>query len=43
VSRLHLDDPDLMHAVSRFKALHVRGPKVAVITGDANRAVPFVS
>jgi three-Cys-motif partner protein len=42
VSQLHLDDPDLMHAVADFKALQVHGPKVAVITGDANRAVPFV-
>ncbi len=42
VSQLHLDDPDLMQAVADFKALQVHGPKVAVITGDANRAVPFV-
>lgn len=42
VSRLHLDDPDLMRAVAEFKALQVRRPKVAIITGDANRAVPFV-
>lgn len=42
VSQLHLDDPDLMHAVADFKALQVHGPKVAVISGDANRAVPVV-
>lgn len=42
VSRVHLDDPELMQAVSNFKALEVPKPKVAVITGDANRAVPFV-
>jgi three-Cys-motif partner protein len=42
VSLLNLDDPNLMHEVASFKALDVRGPKVAVLTGDANRAVPFV-
>jgi three-Cys-motif partner protein len=31
-----------MRAAGRFKALEVKGPKCAVITGDANRAVPMV-
>jgi len=42
VARLNLADPDVMHAAREFKALQTSGPKVAVITGDANHAVPIV-
>ena len=40
--RLSVDDPDIMHQAREFKAQNVRGPKCAVLTGDANRAVPIV-
>lgn len=42
VARLDLADPDVMHAARAFKAVQTDGPKVAVITGDANQAVPVV-
>lgn len=42
VARLNLSDPDLMHAAREFKAVQTGGPKVAIITGDANLAVPIV-
>lgn len=42
VARLSLDDPEIMRAALAFKGVSVHGPKVAVITGDANRAVPIV-
>lgn len=40
--RLSLEDPDVMNSARGFKALSVSGPKCAVITGNANRAVPVV-
>jgi len=40
--RLDLADPDVMRVARDFKALTVDGPKCAVITGDANTAVPIV-
>lgn len=40
--RVSLADPDVMRAARDFKALSVDGPKCAVITGDANAAVPIV-
>jgi three-Cys-motif partner protein len=39
VARLSLSDPDVLDAAREFKTLQTSGPKVAVITGDANRAV----
>jgi three-Cys-motif partner protein len=42
VARLKLYDPEIMRAALSFKGVDVNGPKVAVITGDANRAVPVV-
>lgn len=42
VARLDLDDPHVMRAGGAFRAVEVQGPKCAVITGDANRAVPLV-
>lgn len=41
--RIDLADSDVMRAAATFKAIDtVRGPKCAVITGDANQAVPAV-
>jgi three-Cys-motif partner protein len=40
--RLNLADPEVMRAAREFKGLSVNGPKCAVITGDANDAVPLV-
>lgn len=40
--RLSVDDPDVVHQAREFKALSVRGPKCAVMTGDANLAVRIV-
>jgi three-Cys-motif partner protein len=41
-ARLDLGDPEIMRAAADFKALQAGGPKCAVITGDANAAVPIV-
>jgi hypothetical protein len=41
-ARLNLADPEVMRAAREFKGLSVSGPKCAVITGDANHAVPLV-
>lgn len=41
--RIDLADPNVMRAAAQFKALGTAdGPKCAVITGDANAAVPLV-
>ena len=42
VTRLSLDDPDVMHLARQFKGADAVGPKCAVLTGDANKAIPVV-
>jgi three-Cys-motif partner protein len=42
VTRINLDDPNVMYLARTFKGLKVVGPKCVVITGDANKAIPIV-
>ena len=41
-TRIDLDDPDRMRRARDFKGLDVPGPKCAVLTGDANKAIAIV-
>lgn len=42
VTRINLDEPDVLYLAREFKGRTVNGPKCAVLTGDANKAVPAV-